>query len=230
MTPTNFATSSLLTISIDVDNVLFTSAMSQAVRAREQNRFIAYVVLIEYAVRLALLAIVSFVFSGTEVLFTLFGVDFTAASLAILVAGLFLFVSASKELGGFLGTPEGEAPVKKQLPFGRAVLETSAMNFVLSIDSVIAVAGMADNFLILAAILGVSTAVRWLFVREIAAYVQANPSVQYVTSTFLILIGMTLILQGIQIEFPEEAFGLGVIAAFIIQSGLKRRRDRSSVA
>lgn len=223
MNPISLFMSGLATTSLDVDNALYMTSMAQAVDPKDQNRLINWGLLVEFLGRLGLIALALFVFSGKEKLFTLFGVAFTPASVAMLAAGVFLFISSSRELGEFLGGGEEKTTVK-HMSFGRALTEMSIVNLVLSIDTVVAVVGMTGNFTYMVIILAVSTLVRWLFLRQIAAFMQRNPSMKIITSNFLILIGMTLVLQGFHINFPEEAFGLGIVAAFIVQMVFQRRR------
>ena len=87
-------------------------------------------------------------------------------------------------------------------------------------------AGATEFFSGSVIIMAISVLIRWLFVRQIAAYMAANPSITIVTTNFLVLIGIALILEGIQVDFPNEAFGLGLIAAFIVQVVYKKYRTK----
>ena len=80
----------------------------------------------------------------------------------------------------------------------------------------------------IAIILALATLIRWPFVRKFAGYIRANPSIKIITTTFLILIGMTLILEGIQIEFPNKTFGLGLVAAIIVQMTYRKLREKKT--
>ena len=201
---------------LDVDNALYTTAASQTVDPKEQQRFIFWAHVLEFGARLGLLAISLYLFSGSDKLFTLFGVDFTPPMLAMMVAGVFLLFTNIKELDGFLIGAEEEKKEITRLPFNRALVEATIVNTVLSIDTVVAVADMTDEFAGMAIILSVSAIIRLLFLRQIAGFMAAHPEAKIITSSFLILIGISLVLQGVAVEFPEEGFTVGLAIAFIL--------------
>ena len=224
----NLVVAGLLLTALDIDLVIYVSAMSQTVEKVNQNRLINRVLLIETLGRIIFLALVLYVLDDDSTLFTLFGVDFTAISLALLLSGIYLFITSSIELGKFVGgAEEGNIPVKR-LPFSRAWIEISTVNLVLSLDGVIVAAGASELLLGSAIIMAISVLIRWPFIRQIATYMEQNPSLTIITTNFLILIGITLILEGIQVEFPNEAFGLGLIAAFIVQVVYKKYHSKAA--
>ena len=216
----------LLLTALDIDLVIYVSTAAQKVEKGDQNRLINRVLLIETAARIAFLALVLYVLGEDSVLFTLFGIQFTVVGTALILSGVYLFVTSSIELGKFVGGAEEGNVTSTRLPFRRAWIEAAGVSFVISLDGVIVAAGASEFFFGSVIILMISALIRWVFVRQIAAYMKANPSLTIVTTSFLVLIGITLILEGIQIDFPNEAFGLGLIAALIVQVVYKKYRKR----
>lgn len=200
---------------LDVDNALYMTAMSQAVPEKDRKRLIFWGILLEYGARLVLLAISLYVFSGDETLFTMFGVDITPAGLAMILAGIFLIVSNLGELGSFLAGKEEKQEVK-EMPFGKALTEMTVVNTALSIDTVVAVADMSDNFLGMAVILSVSSIIRLLFVQQIARFLTKYPSTKILTSSLLIIIGTTLVLQAFNDQLSDIEVGIAFGVAILL--------------
>ena len=200
---------------LDVDNALYMTSMSQAVEEKESKALIFWGIAVEYAARVGIAALALTVFTGDETLFSVGDTKVTPVMVAMLVAGLFLFCSNLKDLGDFLIGADDEQAVTS-MSFGRALFEMSVVNVILSLDTVIAVTGEVTNVAAAAVVLSVSSIIRVLFVRQIAGFMAANPSLKIVTGGFLILIGLSLILQGLGTDFPEEGFGIGLVIAVLL--------------
>ena len=201
---------------LDVDNALYMTAQTQAVEKPDQSRLIGWGILIEYLARIAIAWLALEVISGDEALFTIGDTKVTPVMVALLIAGLFLFLTNVKDVGDFLVGQEEQTEVKKQ-PFTRVLLEMSGVNAILSIDTVVSVTSESDELLTVALILSVSSVIRLLFLRQIAGFMRTHPSFKVLTGTFLVLIGLSLILQGVGIDFPEEAFAVGMVIALLLQ-------------
>ena len=229
MTVLDLILAGLVIATLDIDVALYQSARVQRVEKNKQGPLIYWVLAVELLGRLAALALVLFVFTGPdEQLFKLFGVSLTPSGLMLLAAGAFLFFSSSVELGEFLGSAdEGEStPTSKTASFQHLLIEMSAISLFMGVDSVVAIIAITDNLINGSVILLIATGIRWLAVQQFAAYMRRNPSFKYVTTTFLILVGITLILEGVQVDFPEEGFGLGILAAIIAQTVYKKVREK----
>ena len=142
-------------------------------------------------------------------------------TLSLLVAGLFLFLRSSKDLVEFFkerGEQEEDYKIKK-LPYRQLMIEMSFVNILLSIDTVVAVGGMAQELWFVIYVLAFSGVMRLLFVREIARFIRKYPAMNIVALVFLIMIGLELIAQAMGLD-AEPAFnaillGAGVILAIV---------------
>ena len=197
---------------LDVDNALYMTAETQAVEKKDQSRLIGWGILVEYLARVFIAWLALEVVSGDTTLFTIGDTKVTPVMVALLIAGLFLFVTNFKDVGDFLVGQEEEQQVEKQ-PFDTVLAKMSGVNTILSIDTVVAVTSESDDLATVALILAVSSVIRLLFVRQIATFMREHPSFKILTGVFLILIGLSLMLQGVGIDFPEEAFGVGILIA-----------------
>lgn len=209
----------LIATSLDVDNALYMTSQIKALDAKEQKKAIFYGIVLEYVGRIALIVISLYLLSGNQPLFTLSGIHFTAQNIALLFAGAFLFLKSSKELIDFLeGKEEKEESVSKAgKSFSRLLIEMSIVNIVLSIDTVIAVTGMSKVIIGMAIILSVSSIIRFFFVKQIGKFMEDHPAMNVVITSFLILIGLQLLLQAFNDDLPEMYFNIGLILAVIVQ-------------
>jgi predicted tellurium resistance membrane protein TerC len=212
----------LTTTALDVDNALYMTSMVESLEPDKQRRAIFWGLFLELLGRLGLIAIFTFLFSGTEPLFELFGITFTAETLSLLGAGIFLFIRSSRDLVNFFrhkgvedSSTKSHPTVEKSLL--RLMLEMTTVNLILSIDTVIAVNSVTSEFEMVLYLLIFSALFRLLFVRQIAQIMSKYPSLTIVILTFLILIGVELTLQGLGLSIPEAMFNtallLGVIGA-----------------
>ena len=213
---------------LDVDNALYMTSVVDQLKPQQQQKAIFFGLLIELAGRLFLLFFFFNILSGDQTLFTLFGIDFSIETISLLIAGLFLFVRSSKDLIEFFkerGEQKEDYNIK-QLPYRQLMIEMSFVNILLSIDTVVAVGGMAQELWFIVYVLTFSGVVRLLFVREIARFIRKYPAMNIVAQVFLIMIGLELIAQAMGLDaepvFNAALLGAGVIIAIVYHWRSKR--------
>ena len=209
----------LVATTLDVDNALYMTSSIQGRDEKEQKSLILWGLVAEYLARFVLVLIAFYLATGQEALFTVMGLEVTPQTIALLGAGIFLFYSSAKDLIGFYsGETENEDATNAiaKATFGTVLLQMTIVNTVLSIDTVIAVAGMTDVLLGAAIILGVSALIRFLFVRQIAGFLAAHPETKIVIYTFLMLIGLQLVLQAVHDDLPDAAFNIVMLIALAV--------------
>jgi predicted tellurium resistance membrane protein TerC len=207
----------LIGSAFDIDNALYMTSVLQTVRPERQRRLIAWGLLVELMARLLLVALFRTVFSGSQILFTLFSLAFSLDSLALLGAGAFLFVRSGRELIDLIKERGGEdthSPADDQ-PFWRLLLEMSLVNLLLSVDTLVALMATVSELWVLVYIFLFSALLRLLFVQQIAALVRRIPGVHIVLLSLLVLIGMELFAHGLGLKVPETLFNTAVLAALI---------------
>ncbi|MBO9448210.1 hypothetical protein [Ruegeria sp. R14_0] len=221
----------LVATTLDVDNALYMTSSIQGRSEKDQNRLILWGLVAEYIARFLLVLVAFYIATGKEVLFTIQGFDVTPQTVALLGAGAFLFYSSAKDLFAFFDGDDGgdnaERAVAKAA-FGTVLLQMSVVNTVLSIDTVIAVADMTKVLFGAAVILAVSSVIRFLFVRQIAGFLSDHPEIKIIIYTFLMLIGLQLLLQAVHDDLPETAFNLimviAICAAFLGRRNMVRTK------
>ncbi len=213
----------LSTTLLDVDNALYMTSAIDQLPSDEQKRAIRWGLLIEFFARLGLVLIFGYLANGTESLFELFGIEFTAETLSLLGAGLFLLIRSARELVRFIigdDEPEAKPNQVQGRSFSRILLEMSLVNALLSVDTVVAITGSAisggGELAAVIYLLLFSGVVRLVFVREIARFIKWYPATNIFILSFLIIIGIELTTQGLGVKVPERLFnGLMLLALLV---------------
>ena len=217
--------------SIDLDNASYAIGAIQRLKPQQQQIAIFWSTFLELMGRLLLIAIFVILTGEEKPLFTFGGVAFTVENISLFAAGTFLLVRNGRGLIDFFrtrGEPEEFQPTKADR-FRKVIFEMGVMLTVMSIDTVLAGLGIADSLIILLFLLLFSAAVRLLFVRHIATFVQRYPAINIVILTLLTLIGAELILQGFGLDF-EPLFNAILIASLIVAIMYHRQRANSPLS
>jgi len=138
----------------------------------------------------------SWVIGLTEPLFAVFGQEVSGRDLVLLIGGLFLIAKSTHEIHGSLEGEEGEASRKVYAGFTAVIVQIMLLDIVFSLDSVITAVGMVNNLWIMIAAVVISIIAMMLFAGKIGAFVQRHPTIKMLALAFLLLIGVTLIAEG----------------------------------
>lgn len=138
--------------------------------------------------------------------FTLFGKGFDLASIVMLLGGMFLIYKSVKEIHGKL---EGEDPnetIKNQkgIGLGQAIGQIILIDAVFSFDSIITAGGTAKHVEIMIAAVVIAMIVMFLFSPKIAGFIHKHPTLKMLALSFLVMIGLSLIMEGWDSETAEK--------------------------
>jgi predicted tellurium resistance membrane protein TerC len=118
---------------LDVDNALYMTSAVDQLPPDQKKKAIRLGLLIEFLARLVMVLVFGFIASGTDVLFEIFGIEFTAETISLLAAGIFLFVRTTRELINFLIGKDEDQPAAEDIQrksFSRVIIEMSVVNAV----------------------------------------------------------------------------------------------------
>ena len=139
----------------------------------------------------------------TEPLFTVIGQHFSGRDLILLIGGLFLIFKSTHEIHGSLEGEEGGSSRKVYAGFAAVIVQIMLLDIVFSLDSVITAVGMVDNIWIMIAAVVVSIIAMMLFAGKIGAFVQRHPTIKMLALSFLLMIGLSLIAEGMEFHIPK---------------------------
>ncbi len=192
-----FATLTVLELVLGIDNIIFISILSGKLPPEQQPRARFIGLSLALLMRVALLFSLTWVMGLTQPIFTVAGWDVSGRDLILLIGGLFLIAKSTHEIHGSLEGVEGEASRKVYSGFAGVIMQIMLLDIVFSLDSVITAVGMVSNLWIMIAAVIVSIIAMMLFAGPIGGFVQRHPTIKMLALAFLILIGVTLIAEGL---------------------------------
>ena len=148
--------------------------------------------------RLGLLFALSWVMGLTEPLFALVGKAFSGRDLILLGGGLFLVAKATHEIHDKLEVVHEEktAGMGGARAFGFILAQILALDVVFSLDSVITAVGMAQHVIVMIIAMVVAVGIMLVFASRIGDFVNRHPSMKILALSFLLLIGVMLVAEG----------------------------------
>jgi predicted tellurium resistance membrane protein TerC len=218
-----FSTLLLLEIVLGIDNIIFISIL--AGRLPEEQRARARVIGLSLALitRLLLLASLSWVIGLTDPLLTVFGHELSGRDLILLLGGLFLVVKATIEINAQLeGGEHGSSG--KVASFAGVIAQILVMDVVFSLDSVITAVGMVDELSIMVTAVVVAMVIMLAAAGPVSAFVTRHPSVKMLALSFLLIIGGSLVAEGLGHHIPKGyVYGPIAFSVFVEFLNLRAR-------
>jgi len=225
------ATLTALEIVLGVDNIVFISILAGRLPAGQQSRARLLGLAAAMVMRILLLLSLSWVIGLTAPLFSLFGHEVSGRDLILLVGGLFLLAKSTHEIHAKL---EGEAEQRSagaQISFAGVIVQIMLLDVVFSLDSVITAVGMVQEIGIMITAVVVSVAFMMIFAKRVGDFVGRHPTVKMLALSFLLLIGMALIADGLHHHIPKGYiyFAMG-FSVFVEMLNLRIRPSYKPVA
>ncbi|MES2645533.1 MAG: TerC family protein [Bacteroidota bacterium] len=197
----------VLEVVLGIDNVIFVSIILNRLPQSLQKKGRIFWMIFGITMRsLLLMALTWLLGQRGKSLFTIFDKGFDLASLVMLVGGLFLIYKSVKEIHEKL---EGEDPshatgVSKPLTFSQAVIQIILIDMVFSFDSIITAGGTAKHVEIMIAAVIIAMIVMFVFSPKIASFIHKHPTVKMLALSFLVMIGLSLIIEGWDAEAAHD--------------------------
>ena len=193
----SLVTLTAMEIVLGIDNVIFISILVDKLPAGQQSSGRRLGLALALVLRLALLFAITWVMGLTSPLLSIFGKGFTGRDLILLGGGLFLIVKATREIHENLEVvhEQYKAP-SGRAAFGIVLVQILALDIVFSLDSVITAVGMAQHISVMVVAMVVAVGVMLAFSASIAAFVNRHPSMKMLALSFLLLIGVVLVADG----------------------------------
>jgi predicted tellurium resistance membrane protein TerC len=224
------ATLTFLEIVLGVDNIIFISILSGKLPAAQQPSARRLGLLLAMGTRILLLFSLAWIVRLTAPLFALWGHEISGRDLILIAGGLFLLGKSTHEIHGRLEGDEGAASGRAASSFASVLVQIALLDIVFSLDSVITAVGMVDQVSVMVAAVVVSVLIMMLAAEPISAFVHRHPTVKVLALSFLLLIGMSLLLEGFDHHIPKGYvyFAMG-FSVFVETINLRVRRKTAPV-
>jgi predicted tellurium resistance membrane protein TerC len=223
-----FATLTLLELVLGIDNIIFISILAGKLPPEQQSRARFIGLSLALVMRVILLFSLSWVMGLTAPLFALFGHEVSGRDLILILGGLFLIAKSTHEIHGSLEGEEGHAVKKVYASFGAVIVQIGLLDIVFSLDSVITAIGMVDQVQIMVAAVVISIIAMMLFANSIGSFVSRHPTIKMLALSFLLLIGFTLVVEGIEMHIPKGYIYFAMAFSIFVEFLNMRIRKRST--
>lgn len=222
-----------LEIVLGIDNIIFLSIMVNKlpVAQRERARIIGLGA--ACAMRILLLLSLAFLARLTTPWFTVLGEEISGRDLVLIVGGLFLLVKATFELHEQVEDDQQstEAAIGQAISgFTSVIVQIMIIDLVFSLDSVITAVGMTQNIPVMVAAIIIAVAVMMFFAGPVGNFVERHPTIKVLALAFLILIGMALIAEGLDVHVPKAYLYFAMafsLAVEMLNLRFRRNSDKS---
>lgn len=223
------ATLVVLEIVLGIDNLIFIAILADKLPPAERDRARIIGLTLAMLMRLVLLASISWLVTLTAPLFTVLGQPFSGRDLILAIGGLFLLFKGTMELHERLeGGDEHHSGSKLYAGFWPVVAQIVVLDAVFSIDAVITAVGMVEHLPVMMAAVVIAIALMMVASKPLTRFVSAHPTVIILCLGFLLMIGFSLVAEGLGFHIPKgylyAAIGFSVLIEFFNQWAQFNRR------
>ena len=196
-------TLTVLEIVLGIDNIVFISILAGKLPQTDRARARRVGLSLAMIIRILLLLSITWVMGLTAPLFSVIGKEVSGRDLILLIGGLFLLGKSTLEIHEKLEGVEGHGSARVVKSFAAVIVQILLLDIVFSLDSVITAVGMAEDVAVM--ILAVIIAVGVMLVSSgaISDFVDRHPTVKILALSFLLLIGVSLIGEGLDQHIPK---------------------------
>lgn len=207
----------LLEIVLGIDNIIFISIVTSRLPLQQQKKARQIGLLLAMVMRLLLLTIISFILKLEGNIFTIYSMDISGKDLILIAGGLFLLYKSSKEIHHKMEGEEGDTSKSiKVTTFASAIGQILVLDLVFSVDSIITAVGMVDHLWIMYSAVVVSVIVMLVAAEPISKFVNKHPSFKILALSFLLLIGVSLIGEGLEFHIPKGYIYFSMAFAMLV--------------
>ena len=226
-----FLTLLALEIVLGIDNIVFISILVDKLPEERQALARRLGLGMALVMRILLLLSLSWVIGLTAPLFAVFGQEISGRDVILILGGLFLLGKATYEIHENLEGEEGHSSARVKATFASVLIQIIVIDMVFSLDSVITAVGMVDQVSVMIAAVTVAILVMLFSAEAVAGIVTRHPTLKMLALSFLLLIGLALLLEGFDQHVPKGyiyfAMGFSVLVEFLNIRVRRRREARS---
>ena len=207
----------LLEIILGIDNIIFISILAEKLPPEQRDKLRYWGIGLAMIMRLGLLTVIAWIMKLQSTLFTISEIDISGKDLILIAGGLFLLYKSAKEIYHKTETDESGLPkVGKKATFKTLLIEVLILDMVFSIDSIITAVGMVDELWIMYTAVVVSVLIMLFASRPIMNFINKHPSFTVLALCFLMIIGISLIAEGLDFKIPKMYIYLPMAFAFMV--------------
>jgi predicted tellurium resistance membrane protein TerC len=215
------ATLTALEIVLGVDNIIFISILVGRLPAERRDLARRLGLSLAMGTRILLLLSLAWIMRLTEPLFSVLAQEISGRDLILIGGGLFLLWKSVHEihnsLEGEADAADGGATQAARAAFGAVLVQIAIIDIVFSLDSVITAVGLADDVMVMVIAIVAAVAVMMFAAKPIGEFVDAHPTIKILALAFLVLVGVTLIAEGLGTHVPKGYIYFAMAFSFVVE-------------
>ncbi len=222
------ATLTTLEIVLGIDNIIFISILTDGLPPPQRKRARNLGLLAAMFSRILLLISLGAIMQLTSPILTIQEWDLSGRDLILLVGGLFLLYKATKEIHEMM---EGDSDLERANAasrFGQVIMQILVLDIIFSLDSVITAVGMADDLAVMVIAIVLAVIIMMISAGPISSFVQHHPTVKMLALAFLLLVGVTLVADGLGFHVPKGYIYFAMAFSLMVETlnlrALKKKR------
>ena len=222
------ATLTGLEIVLGIDNIIFISILVGKLPKRKQPGARILGLALAMIMRIMLLVSLSWIMRLTRPLFTILGSEISGRDIILIAGGLFLLAKSTLEIHDKLEGKGGRAPDRVTSSYAGVLIQITLLDIVFSLDSVITAIGMANQLIVMVAAVVIAVIFMMLASASISRFVERHPTIKVLALSFLLLIGVALIGDGVGLHIPKGYIYFAMaFSVFVEMINLRIRRVSS---
>jgi predicted tellurium resistance membrane protein TerC len=224
-----FATLTALELVLGIDNIIFISILVDKLPLHQREKARRLGLFGAMFMRIGLLVGLAWIVGMTAPLFTILGQGISGRDLVLILGGLFLIWKSVGEIHETMeGAEGGGAANVVKATFAAIILQIMVIDIVFSLDSIITAVGMVDQVAVMIAAVIVSVGLMMLFAGPIGRFVSAHPTIKMLALSFLVVIGVVLIAEGLGHHVPKGYVYSAMAFSVVVEMLNIRMRKRST--
>jgi predicted tellurium resistance membrane protein TerC len=220
-----------LEIVLGVDNLVFIAILTDRLPPQKRSFARKLGLAMALVTRLILLAAIAWIVTLVQPIFSIRGFGISWRDIILLLGGVFLLYKATHEIHAEMegeGHDQASPEAKAAATVGRIVAQIAVVDIIFSLDSVITAVGMADQLWVMVAAVLIAMALMITAANPLAEFVSRHPTVKMLALSFLLLIGMVLIADGLHFHIPK-GYVYSALAFSVIVESLNFRARRKQL-
>jgi predicted tellurium resistance membrane protein TerC len=206
-----------LEVILGIDNIIFISILADKLPESQRDKLRYWGIGLAMLIRLCLLGFISWILKLDTTLFTVLDIDFTGKGLILIFGGLFLLYKSTKEI--FYNTEDvkhDDINSTKKGSFKKLLSEVIILDIVFSIDSIITAVGMVQELWIMYVSVISAVVIMLIASKPLSQFIQKHPSFKILALCFLMMIGLSLIAEGLHFAIPKGYIYFSMAFAFLV--------------
>jgi predicted tellurium resistance membrane protein TerC len=218
-----------LEVVLGIDNVIFISILAGKLSGEEQERARQWGLVMAMGTRILLLLSLAWLIRLTQPLFHVFSHPVSGRDIILIVGGLFLLGKSTIEIHDKLEGEEGRSSEGVRGTFASVVIQIMLLDIIFSLDSVITAVGMANQLGVMIAAVVIAVGVMLVASGPISRFVNDRPTLKILALSFLLLIGVSLVAEGLAFHIPKGYIYFAMGFSFFVEMLNQRMRDRERI-